>query len=423
MGRSLQIQSTEFERVKLALKQQGYARQQDLAEELQLSRSTLSNYLNGRPVDQLNFMEISDALQLDWQAIADLTADLSSDLSDAVVLAGVNEPEEFEPFVYVERDGVDAIALAVLQQPHALLRIKAPRLMGKTALSYRLLNQLQRQGFATASLNFHLASAPEFTSLSALLKWFCSAVTQLLQRPNQLAKYWDETFSTAKMSATDYVEQYLLSALTSPLVLCLDEVDRLFPYGEVAAEFLGLLRAWHERGKIHPVWQKFRLVLIYGTEVYIPLDLYESPFNVGQFMELPSLTELQVQELAFRSDLNWSTDERSAVMRCLGGHPAYLQRTLEACRSGQVLETILRLAPTEAGIFGDELRHLWRMLERQPKLLDALQQVLTSTTAKVLPPDAAQQLYRLGLISMKGNESTIRCELYRDYFRHRFGDF
>ncbi len=416
MGRSLQVQSTEFERVKLALKQQGYARQQDLAEELQLSRSTLSNYLNGRPVDQLNFMEISDALQLDWQAITDLSVEMEAEAGIAV------EMEEFEPFVYVEREGVDAIALAVLQQPHALLRIKAPRLMGKTALSYRLLNQLQRQGFATASLNFHLASATEFASLSALLKWFCSAVTQLLQRPNQLAKYWDETFSTAKMSATDYVEQYLLSALTSPLVLCLDEVDRLFPHGEVAAEFLGLLRAWHERGKIHPVWQKFRLVLIYGTEVYIPLDLYESPFNVGQFMELPSLTELQVQDLARRSSLNWSTDERSAVMRCLDGHPAYLQRTLEACRSGQDLGTILRLAPTEAGIFGDELRHLWRILERQPRLLDALQQVLTSTTHKILPTDAAQQLYRLGLISMKGNESRIRCDLYQDYFHHRFRD-
>ena len=235
MGRSLQVLVEQFESVKLALKQQGYARQKDLAEELQLSRSTLSNYLNGRPVDQLNFMEISDALQLDWQAIADF----SEEAIGCALVNSVSEPEEFAPFVYIERDAIESICESVLLRPHALLRIKAPRLMGKTALSYRLLNQLTQQGYTTASLNFHLASASEFASLSGFLKWFCSGISQLLQRSNQLETYWDETFSTAKMSCTEYFEQYLLAELNLPLVLCLDEVDRIFAYPEVAAEFLG----------------------------------------------------------------------------------------------------------------------------------------------------------------------------------------
>jgi transcriptional regulator with XRE-family HTH domain len=50
MGRSLRVRPEHLESVKQKLKQRGYAGQQDLAEELQLSRSTLSNYLSGRSV-------------------------------------------------------------------------------------------------------------------------------------------------------------------------------------------------------------------------------------------------------------------------------------------------------------------------------------------------------------------------------------
>jgi transcriptional regulator with XRE-family HTH domain len=152
MGRSLRVRPEYLESVKRKLKQRGYARQQDLAEELQLSRSTLSNYLNGRSVDQLNLVTISDMLQVDWQSI--------TDFSDEIEVA-VLDPELLAPFTYIERGGLEARCIKILQGPHALLRIKAPRLMGKTALSYRLFSKLEGQGYKTASLNFHLASQME----------------------------------------------------------------------------------------------------------------------------------------------------------------------------------------------------------------------------------------------------------------------
>ncbi len=411
MGRSLKIRSEHLESVKRRLKQQGYARQQDLAEELGIARSTLSNYLNGRAVDHLNLIEISVLLQLDWQSIADFSDEATGDM--------IVDPEEFAPFTYIERGGLEANCAEILRRPHSLLRIKAPRLMGKTALSYRLLHQMEEQGYQTVSLNFHLASATEFASLSAFLKWFSSAISQLLLRPNQLAAYWDEVFSTPKMSCTEYMEQYLLAGLSRGLVLCLDEVDRIFPHPEIAADFLGLLRAWHERSKLSPIWQKLRLVLIYSTEVYIPLKLYESPFNVGEFVELSDLNVSQIEALASQSDLNWTKAEINAVMSCLGGHPAYLQRLIQACRSGSHLVDVLQIAPTESGIYRDELRHVWRILERQPILIEALRTILDSETPVDIPIDSSQQLYRLGLINFQGNASEVRCDLYRQYFSHR----
>jgi hypothetical protein len=360
-------------------------------------------------------MEISDALALDWRSIADFTEE-----PVASALAGLVESEEFEPFIYMDRPPVEKNCVSALEEPGALLRIKAPWLMGKTALSYRLMAQSKQRGWHTASLNFHLASESEFANLSQFLKWFCGGVTQLLQRPNQLEAYWDEEFSTHKMSCTDYFEQYLLPDLTAPLVLCLDEVDRIFPYPEVAADFFGLLRAWHERAKLNSLWQKLRLVLIYSTEVYIPLNLYESPFNVGQFIELPMLTHEQVHELAKRSGLTWRPSDIETVMDWLGGHPAYVQRTIGVCRrEGLALKNIWEQATTDSGIYSSELRHLWRMVAQKPELMIVLRRAIAGEDIPALESDQSHQLYRLGLVDFKKNKIEFRCELYRRFFGDR----
>jgi hypothetical protein len=70
MSRSLRIRPDYIQKVKLAVKRKGYPNQKCLANQVGLSRSTVGNYLNGKPVDISNFQEISQFLGLDWQEIA-----------------------------------------------------------------------------------------------------------------------------------------------------------------------------------------------------------------------------------------------------------------------------------------------------------------------------------------------------------------
>lgn len=70
MSRSLKVAPPFIQQVKTAIKRAGFPSQKALATELGLSRPTVSNYLNGKPVDYLNFVEISEKLGLDWQQIA-----------------------------------------------------------------------------------------------------------------------------------------------------------------------------------------------------------------------------------------------------------------------------------------------------------------------------------------------------------------
>jgi serine/threonine-protein kinase len=70
--KSLKVRSEYIDRLKLAVWRNGFPRQVDLALELGMCLSTISNYLNAKPVAILNFMEISSRLGFeDWQEIVD----------------------------------------------------------------------------------------------------------------------------------------------------------------------------------------------------------------------------------------------------------------------------------------------------------------------------------------------------------------
>lgn len=71
MARSLRVAPQYIEKVRAALLANGFPRQQDLAEALEISRDRVSAFLNGRPVGYLNFTEICRVLALEWQEIAD----------------------------------------------------------------------------------------------------------------------------------------------------------------------------------------------------------------------------------------------------------------------------------------------------------------------------------------------------------------
>jgi DNA-binding Xre family transcriptional regulator len=428
MSRSLRVRQDCIPKVKSAVQRNGYPRQKDLAEDVGCSLATASNFLNGKPVDFTNFIEICDRLGLDWKDIA--ASD--SNGSNSTTVAENAQPEEVsalafpdeleaEDFIYVERPPIESLCYQTLCQPGSLLRIKAPGLMGKTSLMAKVLPQLARQGYRTVSLNLHYAETEDFTNLDKFLKWFCVSVGQSLRMPNQLADYWDERFSTSKMNCTAYFEEYLLAKADSPLILCLDEVERIFSYREVASDFLGLLRAWHEQAKIRNIWKRLRLVVIHSTEVYVPLKLNESPFNVGLPIELPEFTPEQVQNLAQQQGLSWDFAQVKQLMEMVGGHPELVQQALSYLKITQsvTLEQVLQDAATEAGIYGNYLRRYWGVVQQHSELAEALKKVVKATTSVRLEPMQAYKLHRMGLVHLAGNEVTIGCNLYRQYFCDR----
>ena len=335
------------------------------------------------------------------------------------------QPELLTPDRYVERSPIETTCYKALLQAGSLVRIKAPSLMGKTFLVTKVLALLVAQGYRTASLSFKLADRKtHFTNLDKFLRWWCSNLSRELGLPNELDEYWDEEDIGSKVSCTTYFEDYLLAQADSPLVVCLDDVDLLFPHPEIYEDFFGLLRSWYEKARSRQRWKKLRLIIVHSTDVYIRLNINQSPFNVGLPIELSEFSPLQVQEFAQQHRLEPDISLVEPLMKLVGGHPYLLEHAFSHLESHPetTLEQLLAEAPTEAGIYASHLRENWLHLRSHPELAAAFKTVVNSTIPVQLEPMLAYQLQSMGLVKLSGNEAEPRCCLYRQYFRQHLGD-
>jgi len=320
---------------------------------------------------------------------------------------------------YIERHPIEADCYKAILQPGALIRIRAPKQMGKTSLMSRIIQSATNNGYRTVSLSFELADKGIFRDLDKFLRWFCANISLGLQIPNRLTDYWDEVFGS-KISSKIYVEQYLLAKTTDPIVLALDDMDHLFQYSDLADDFFGLLRAWHEEAKNRAIWKKLRLVLAYATEVYTPLNVNKSPFNVGLPVELQSLNREQVQALGERYGLNCSEQAVEQLLVLVGGQPYLVRLAFDySWRRNITLEELLSTGLISYGIYREHLQQQWWNLQQNPELAAAYGKVVKAGKLVELGLEEGFKLQSMGLVNLYDSQATPSCKLYADYFRDR----
>jgi hypothetical protein len=178
------------------------------------------------------------------------------------------------------------------------------------------------------------------------------------------------------------------------------------------------LRSWYEEAKRLPIWQKLRLLVVHSTDIYVPLELNQSPFNVGLPIKLDSFSQEEVQQLAQRYGLNWTDGEEARqLMAMVGGHPALVHLALyHLGRKEITLSQLLESAPTASGIYSHHLQCHWATLQKQPELAQAFDTVLNANEAVTLAPMLTHKLSSMGLIKLSGAQAIAGCELYRRFF-------
>ncbi|MGB3296982.1 MAG: AAA-like domain-containing protein [Phormidesmis sp.] len=335
---------------------------------------------------------------------------------------------------YVSRSPAEEQAFSELHRPGGLLRIKAPNNMGKTSLLLRSLANARSQGARTVLINMQEADADIVGDLSRFLRWFCRNTAQQLGVKNRLDDYWDSEIGN-KISCKLYFREYLLTEVSEPVVLAIDEVDQLFSHPALVQEFLPMLRVWHEEAMELAVWQKLRLALAYSTEAYVPLKISHSPFNIGLSVHLPMLNRAQTKALAQQYALrlcgqpsdqprypknNGCIDigQLMQLHSLVAGHPYLIQLALYWLSKQEItLDELLENAPTQSGIYSAHLRRHWQMIERSPELKNALAKVLKAEKQGAqIDALLACQLERMGLVRITGNAAVINSKLYYLYF-------
>ncbi|MCP4698796.1 MAG: TIR domain-containing protein [Gammaproteobacteria bacterium] len=321
------------------------------------------------------------------------------------------------PF-YISRSS-DADCLNEILKPGALVRIKAPRQFGKTSLLSRLIQHAKANKHHIVSLSLQLLDEASIANLETFLKQLCLTTARKLKLLPNMEEYWVE-YEAVKMRCSTYFEEYILEETDAPVVLALDEADRLFSYKQVSDDFFGLLRFWHEQSKVSPLWEKLKLIVVHSTEPYLGItNINQSPFyNVGLEGKLAEFDASEIGSLVEQHGLKLNQQEINQLIELVGGHPYLIRRALyELAHTHITLQEFIKIAPTNEGPFSDHLRRNLLNLSTNSELAKAMHQIAKDRYYK----DAfiCYRLEAAGLIKGEFPDVRPRCELYTRYFQNR----
>ena len=319
---------------------------------------------------------------------------------------------------YIERSPTEIIACQEIMSPGASILIKSPSNMGKTSLMIRILTEARSQNYHVVSLNLQLAESSMLWDLEKLLRWLMANIALQLEIESEIKPAWNRDLGI-KISCTKYFQQ-ILESLGTPLVLAVDEVDRLFGFSGIAQEFWSLLKFWHEEAGNSKIWKNLRLVIVCSTNADTPLNTYQSPFDIGLPLTLPKFNLAQVQELACRYQLQQKlvVSSLKSLMDMVGGHPYLIRLAFHALSTQEItLERLIEEAPTPSGIYGDYLRGYFKTILNLPELFDAFAQIVADPRAKI-SSITAYKLEWLDAIEFLGDQTVPSCQLYALYFRN-----
>lgn len=335
--------------------------------------------------------------------------------------------DKYRQVFYSARPALEAKCFEEIQKPGSLIRIKAPRSMGKTWLMRQVVNYASNQlRYQTVVINSKkLIDENTSNQIGDFLYQLCLIVTDKLNLDNQIDKFWDEPKS-ALDKTTNYFQKYILTSIDSPLVLAFNYIDSVFEQPIIRTELCQLFRDWHDLAKQgdpkSKIWEQLRLIIVLSTEVYTELDINYSPLDgVGLAVDLPYLKPKEVKNWFqnYKDKINFNESQLEELIDLLGGHIFLIKHTIEHLTLYEdSVEEFIDNAPTSGGAFKNHLNKLLAILESKPLLKQAFRQVIETpeNSGCKISLDIANKLYCLGLVKWQGNLVTVRCGLYRQFF-------
>ena len=324
--------------------------------------------------------------------------------------------------LYINRPPIEDIAYTEIEYPGCLLRINGARKTGKSSLLNQILAHGSAKNFKSIVIDLQEAELDLFSDLDRFLQWFCASISRQLGLSVELEKYWQIGIGS-KINCKIYLE-YLLEKLDRPLILAINEINRLFRYPDLMQDFLSTIRFWHEQSKSNVLWQKLRLILVHSTNIYVPLDFDRSALNIGLSLRPPSFDFKQTAMLAQRYGLDIKQpkehDYLVQLYEMVNGHP-YLTSLAFYYLQNKIVSfpELIRTAPTPKGIFHNHLLSLLLTLRSDLELAKVFQKLITNQDETFVDAIATHKLEALGLIEYSWGYTKPICQLYALYFQEQ----
>lgn len=319
---------------------------------------------------------------------------------------------------YVEREA-DGRLKREVSRAGTTTTIRAPYQTGKSSLLVRAVKHAREHGAFPVTLDLQRVDLDHLSLPDNFLRYLADYMVHALRLdPAQVEHFW-QSAAGPQDKLTYLLEDYILPQAQGPVVLAMDEVDRLLQT-HFHSDFFGLLRAWHNQRALDERWDRLNLVMVISTEPYhLIADPNQSPFNVGLKLYLQDFSEAQVRDLNQRHGRPVRAPEFTDFFGLLNGHPYLTRKALYTLVVKRwAWPDLLRLAIRDDGPFSDHLRRHAAELRHQPALRQGLRQVITEQ--RCADEEARFRLIRAGLIKQVASEVyTCRCDLYRHYFEDK----
>ena len=296
------------------------------------------------------------------------------------------------------------------------LFVQAPRQMGKSSLMHRMLaratNELGRQ---SVYIDFQKFPTSYLTKEDDFLIEFCLMIGEALGIEEAVDDYWRGA-RTSIRKCSRYVSEYIIPKISEPIILAMDEIERMLE-SPFRHDFFAMLRVWHNERAVDENFARMSLFLSSSIEPYLLIDTpYQSPFNVAMHSLLLDFTPEQVEELNRQHSSPLNSRQVSDLIDLVAGHPFLIRLTLYLITIGEFdFDTILARAIDTDGPFDEHLKHrLLRVIEK-PELKQAL--ILVCREQICENQHFFYELSGLGLVKRSGQQVIPYNNLYARYFQ------
>lgn len=266
------------------------------------------------------------------------------------------------------------------------------RQMGKSSLRVQMMRRLQAEGFACAAIDISEIGNRQLTAE----QWYAGFVYSLANNFNLLDQvdirtWWrDRQFLSPVQRLGEFIHAVLLTAISAPIVVFIDEIDSVINLSFEIDDFFILLRACYNKRADQSDYQRFSVALFgVATPSQLIQDKTRTPFNIGQAIQLNDFQLHEAQPLL--QGLTSKVGNPQAVLREVlswtNGQPFLTQKVCKLIRNaqGQIclnqeaewIEHLVRTKIIDNWEFNDEPEHLRTIRDRILKHPQSVVQLLT----------------------------------------------
>ncbi|MEM8502277.1 MAG: NB-ARC domain-containing protein [Cyanobacteria bacterium P01_D01_bin.1] len=443
MPRSIKVQTGYVDTIRVALRRNGFQTQRALAERAGYSLATVKKFLGGKPVDFATFTELCEVLNVDWESIADLGSDLSSETIQKTAAANLSVPS-------LSREAAESDASSAIQSQDWGAAVDVSTFYGReqtlatleawaTGHRTRLVALCGIGGIGKTTLATKLARriADRFDYLIWRSLKNAPPVQETL---NNLLNFFLEQpgISLSQNEAADTLDaqlRQLLSCLREHrCLLVLDNVEPLFAEGDRAGTYRTGYEGYGDLFKTIGETDHNSCFIITSRELPKETTLQAGDSRPTRCLQLSGLSEADGKQLLNSTGkLVGTAQEWQQLIQAYSGNPLALKMIAAAIRDyfdGNIA-SFLALAEEDSLIFGDIRQLLVRQINRLTPLEKDIMywlainresvawQTLKADLADIVPLNkvlqAIDSLERRSLIEKEGSSIT-QPTVIMDYF-------